>query len=77
MLLTDCEYIVRRVQGKPVRVHKQLSAEKTAKVVQAAKEAGFSLTVLFEAAQILATFARNDITPEIEESAHVTLDCTL
>ncbi|KAI0052058.1 hypothetical protein FA95DRAFT_1511280 [Auriscalpium vulgare] len=60
------------VAGRPVRVHVVIPADKSAKLLKAAKAGGFTVTHLFEAAQALAIFIVNPPPEEEKSEAHIT-----
>lgn len=60
------------VRGRQVRARKVLDETTSAKLVQAARAAGFSVSHLFEAAQALAIMYCNAITEDAAKDAHVT-----
>lgn len=66
-----------REQGRPVRVKNRIDRQTSTELIRTVKKLGFTVTVLFEAAQILATFSRNDVEADNSPTAQVTLDLTM
>lgn len=58
--------------GRPVRVRVQIGKDESAALVKAIKAAGFTVTHLFDAAQILAILERNPVPAESAADAHIT-----
>ncbi|KZV85692.1 hypothetical protein EXIGLDRAFT_725556 [Exidia glandulosa HHB12029] len=66
-----------REQGRSIRFHRSIDRFQTSELIRETKALGLSVTVLFEAAQVLATLARSEIGPEDMTTAHVTLDASI
>jgi hypothetical protein len=59
--------------GKPVRAHRILDEELSSRLIQATKKAGFTITQLWDAVQIIATFEYNPERLGDPQKQHITL----